>query len=644
MINSAPLSASQIMVLLLAQLSAQSSCNLSRKQTPMMNVSEIYASYLESTLIGVQREEANLYVVRALRHVIQDVFAQLSPTLMIMAATRSSMLDTWFQHVIGVLLSTWSDGTVQMLRANGTQSVHVPGRKYCNLLLVDSYESLLDTRIAEDNAGYDDHEYYFIFLQTRDQYIERERQLILEYCLAHYWLNCNVMVQTAQVEVLVYSYYPYQEQRCQLAEAQLVNRFDGQRMINAPMFPNKLRQLSQCPLTLLLWHMPPYVELSPGRTAGGFEMQLVQHLAQRLNFSLVLHKLHLLRVDQYKLAMANGSINGPIELIMQQRVNMSIGYFRKTARRDQLMTSTPAHYYAPLVAVVESDNFRFGRLAWLTFPFQWPVWQTLLAALLLHWSVYVWHWRRLGLQVVELLLGVAVPRLPRCWLQRLVYAHWLLGSIPLRIIYQSLLFHFMRLQLFETLPSSFEQLLSSNFRAFCTSNTLQMLREMPQVDCHYDSFTGFTTSYDQNVLDALQHNRSIGRRSFAIAGLDVTKAHLRDTGQEENYHILTQYVNVQQVVIYMPKHTYFYSEFTNLIRRLDASGFIDFWRRATFAESVHRNQRRENNEEELQQQEHRRRIHETQLTAIYGVMGSLYAIAALIFCLELLIHRLFNKT
>lgn len=167
--------------------------------------------------------------------------------------------------------------------------------------------------ITEDNAGYDDHEYYFIFLQNRDEYIQHELQLIIKHCLAHYWLNCNVMVQTANVEILIYSYFPYGEQHCQTAQPVLVNRFDGHRMINAPVFPNKLTQMHQCPLTLLLWHLPPFVELSwDNRTsqlvARGFEMLLVNHLAQRLNFTLVLHSLKPL------LALANATAEGPIEL------------------------------------------------------------------------------------------------------------------------------------------------------------------------------------------------------------------------------------------------------------------------------------------------------------------------------------------
>ncbi|XP_034479637.1 uncharacterized protein LOC117785635 [Drosophila innubila] len=306
------------------------------------------------------------------------------------------------------------------------------------------------------------------------------------------------------------------------------------------------------------------------------------------------------------------------------------------------MTSPPAHYYAPLVATVEIEHFRFGRWALLTFPFQALVWRTLLAALLLHWSIYLWRWREMAAEVLELLLGVALVRPPRCWMQRIIYVHWLFGSIPLRIVYQSLLFHFMRLQLFETLPSSFEQLLGNDFKAMCTSNTLQMLREMPQVARNLESFTDVASSYDEDVLDAL--HRANGRRMFAITGIDVTKAHLRDTNRQANYHTLQQLVNVQQVVIYLPKHSYFHKQFTDLIRRLDASGFIAFWRRSAFAEYGQRHNQGQNQDQEQLHQIQQRRIHETQLSAIYSVMGALYGIASLVFCAELLLYRLINPT
>lgn len=161
------------------------------------------------------------------------------------------------------------------------------------------------TQINEDNADSDDHEYYFIFLQTRDAQIPAELQQILDHCLNNFWLHCNVMVQTAQMEVLIYSYYPYTSQRCQSAQPQLVNRFDGQRMIHAPMFPHKLRQLHQCPLTVVVWNAPPFVELQWDDRAGqmdaiGFEATLIKQLARHLNCSLIWHNVTLETVATYQ--------------------------------------------------------------------------------------------------------------------------------------------------------------------------------------------------------------------------------------------------------------------------------------------------------------------------------------------------------
>lgn len=99
----------------------------------------------------------------------------------------------------------------------------------------------------------------------------------------------------------------------------LVNRFDGRRWLtNSSMFPDKLSQMHGCPLTVLTWHQPPFVELvwdaAAGRIrAGGFEIQLVRHLARRMNFSLELANLSLLRPEAYRLA--DGANDGPIERV-----------------------------------------------------------------------------------------------------------------------------------------------------------------------------------------------------------------------------------------------------------------------------------------------------------------------------------------
>ncbi|XP_068159451.1 uncharacterized protein Ir7f isoform X1 [Drosophila tropicalis] len=596
----------------------------------------LYENYLIRSRIDMQDEDANLYVAKAMKFIIENVFAQLSVTLVITISSSTYNTSMWFENMLQNLVGSWRGATVQLQRFQLDHLERVPGRKYCNFLLVDSYEGLRATNIAADNAIYDDHEYYFIFLQTRDRFIPQEMQLIMDHCLANYWLNCNVMVQTAQVDIVVYSYYPFTEDHCQKAIPVQINRFDGHRMINEPMFPDKLRQLHGCPLTLLTWNVPPFVYLNFDHEtnqlmASGFEIQLMEQLADWMNFSIVIKNLTLENnVSSYKLV--NGSNEGPMEMIINQLTNFSVGYFRKTTRRVRLMTTPLTHYYTPLVATVNLDNYRFGSLAILTFPFDWSVWLILLWSLILHIFIYLCRWRSASHEVLEILLGGSLARLPRQWAHRAIYAHWIYASIPLRICYQSLLFHLIRLQLFGSVPSSFEQLLDDKFHALCTSMTLQTLQEMPQVAGRYESFHGMATVYDQNVLDELDHCKHDQRKGkvFAITSQEVTRFHLRDSNRLDDYVILNRYVNIQQLSIFMPKHSYFYEKINEAIRRFDANGFLAAMRRAAF----------DSNERKKEKDQRRRYIDNGQLMGIYKLMIAMYSLAAIILGIELLLRRL----
>jgi len=104
-----------------------------------------------------------------------------------------------------------------------------------------------------------------------------------------------------------------------------------------------------------------------------------------------------------------------------------MGYFRKTARRNQLLTTPMSYYSANLVAVLQLERYRIGSLALLVFPFELSVWMLLLLALLIHLGIHLPSARRGneedgggGLQVVALLLGAALARLPRSWRHRFI--------------------------------------------------------------------------------------------------------------------------------------------------------------------------------------------------------------------------------
>ncbi|XP_037723367.1 uncharacterized protein LOC119555821 [Drosophila subpulchrella] len=598
----------------------------------------IYSTYVEHSRIDLQGEDANAYVARALRLVIQNVLAQLSTTLVVTISARHLGTAHWFEYMMHNLMDSWRMVAVQLLRFRPDLVANpVPGRKRVNLVMVDSYAGLMDTKIAESNADFDDPDYYFIFLQARDSRIPRELQLILDHCLAHFWLHCNVMIQTAQVEVLVYTYYPYTADSCQEAHPVVVNAFDGSHwMGDSKMFPDKLNQMHGCPLTVLTWHQPPFVEIvgkppDHGLRARGFEIKLVEHLARQMNFSLQLADITLKRPGAYRLA--EGAKQGPVDTLLQRKANLSMGYFRRTARRNQLLTTPMSYYSANLVAVLQLERYRLSSLALLAFPFELSVWMLLLLALLIHLGLHLPGRRSNhdgggGLQVVGLLLGAALARLPRPWRHRFIAAHWLWASIPLRVSYQSLLFHLIRMQLYNTPFFSLEQLLAEGFQGICTANTERLLLEMPLLSRNPNSFQSLDTTSDWEVLNALQRNRN--GKIFAVTNQDVTQSFLHSSSQSDVYHVVKQPVNVEYVGMYMPKHSFLYEKVDDCIRRLDTSGFIHAWRRAAFA-GVHRR--------EQVSLANRRYINHSKLSGIYVVMAGMYLLAGLVFAGELIVGR-----
>lgn len=172
-----------------------------------------------------------------------------------------------------------------------------------------------DTGIVAGNANFNGLEYYLIFLQARDNIIQHEMSLILQYCLANYWLHCNVMIQNAKGEVLIYTYFPYTPYHCQQAKSELINQFDGVRFRNTTFFPKKLLNLHKCPLVIHTWPQPPYVKVNnlENGTAifSGLDINVLQALSEDMNFSMQITNVDFKKNDY--VVEVNGRVIGPLQ-------------------------------------------------------------------------------------------------------------------------------------------------------------------------------------------------------------------------------------------------------------------------------------------------------------------------------------------
>lgn len=256
------------------------------------------AHKIETTTI-IQPEILNILVINALRFLIENVFVNITNTFVITISANEDQEEFRLSDIMSKLLTSGAFMALNLVVLDRNhERTYLPGKRYCNMIMVDSFESLENTNIAEYNSFYDSIEYYFIFLQITGDRLFLEMEKILRYCLDNYWLHCNVMIETIEGDVNIYTYFPFQDGKCFQTHAILINQFLGDRFVNTIMFPDKLQNFHSCPVKLNTWETPPFIICQPNCThtnykIAGFEMMMMDALSRNMNFTIDVELLQI---------------------------------------------------------------------------------------------------------------------------------------------------------------------------------------------------------------------------------------------------------------------------------------------------------------------------------------------------------------
>lgn len=277
-------------------------------------------AYLQRIEIIEQSDKINLAAINALRIVIESVFCRIANVFFITISSDNAAVQFWLYDAMEKLLISCSCLLVQLIVLDKKPTKpDLQGKQYCNMILIDSFESLEKTSIANNNKNSDGVEYYFIFLQISDEFAAKEMKKIFKYCFENYWLHCNVMVQNKKGEVLIYTYFPFKDQQCFQTQPQLINEFKNGRFINSVIFPDKLKNLHCCPLKVTTWIVPPFVinkaskllfDKPTSSHLSGFEMNILTAISRVMNFTL---NINVISIDTYYKNQTPASL--PIEMV-----------------------------------------------------------------------------------------------------------------------------------------------------------------------------------------------------------------------------------------------------------------------------------------------------------------------------------------
>ncbi|XP_013104477.2 uncharacterized protein LOC106085025 [Stomoxys calcitrans] len=526
-----------------------------------------------------QDGDIDFFVADSLRYLIQHVLRNIANSFVVTISTTFPRPELWFHDVMAMLFATWGFMAVQIVvHDRKYMDVEVPGRRFCNMIMVDSYDNLRRTNISKHNSLFDSEEYYIIFLQIRDTWMPLERELILQHCLDNYWLHCNLMTQNRHKEVLVHTYFPFQENNCYNTEPVLINKFDGERYVNDVMFPDKLRNLHGCPLKLSTWEVPPFIIYQPNatETLSGLEMYILQSLRKDLNFTMIAETVaNGINLDTNRVEA--------FELLNDRKTNITAGFFRRTAERDAIASPTYVTFNLPVVAVILRRQNEYQSLEVLTFPFDTTSWLLLILSSLILMAInkikrrprrsYVNSW-----QIVEALLGMPSHEMPERLSLRATLMIWTLSTLILRSVYQSLLFYLYRTRFYREPPNSLSELAESGYRAVCTIRSEPVLDFIPQF---MDKSLHLTVLNTTNEMEPLLYLETHPEENIvAISVADTVYYYVQKMLSLDNVFLILDFrINDQQVSYYVPKHSYLIDRFNKYILTFHQTGFLEYWRK-----------------------------------------------------------------
>lgn len=119
---------------------------------------------------------------------------------------------------------------------------------------------------------------------------------LLQHILTDFWqlYIINVMViQRINIETYtIYTYFPYTKEHCAKVVPTLYNYVNSGSFHNPMLFPRKLENLNNCPITVATFNVTPHMVLRPSLNgtwyADGIDGNLLRVIARRLNFSVVI--------------------------------------------------------------------------------------------------------------------------------------------------------------------------------------------------------------------------------------------------------------------------------------------------------------------------------------------------------------------
>ncbi|XP_067635784.1 glutamate receptor ionotropic, kainate 5-like [Eurosta solidaginis] len=470
-----------------------------------------------------------------------------------------------------------------------------------NLLLIDGVQALKELDPASLTSQFDFPEHYLVLLIDTDTTLVPDLLIssILSYFYRNYLVNVSLLFERKPNYVEVYTYFPFMANGpCKKNNVKLINIYNGSwhHPLATHIFPKKLANFQNCSLTIAVWDTPPYLSYYPEESGyarlGSFEGDMLVELAKKLNFTMNLvepeHRTE--RGEQ----LPDGNLTGAMQLLYDHMADLSLGCFRYTAERCEILTAALPYYQTWQIFGVEITGQTYSSLEIFGFPFDLTTWICLLISfqlvLLLAYTIHsrcdysplariIIGYPRTRTPITNtysLFLGIPIEEPPRTNFARFVLCSWVIYGYLMRNSYQSCLYKLLQTDIFRTPPQNIFELIDQGYSLVMTKATYNSVKVAPLMRQDRIPIIFNNDTYEWKSYQLVER---LGGKLAGVSPRDFLTYYIMSTRQRGGFYVLNDRFFAQYITIYFPKHSYLINRFNDLILQLRSQGMIDFWAR-----------------------------------------------------------------
>ena len=273
-------------------------------------------------------------------------------------------------------------------------------------------------------------------------------------------------------------------------------------------------------------------------------------------------------------------------MVLDRDVNLTLGFFATTAKRELAMLSSCVYYTSNLIWAIPPGRENTS-LEKLLKPFQTPVWIVFLGTIALSFAV-VWVIQMkfsknvqnfvFGkdvsdpmLNILNMMFGGTLPSLPTRNFARTVLAIFMLFSFIIQNSYKGSLFQFMRTTTREREVKTVDEMIKQNFKFYMMRSSKALLTNLPQVldRAVIKSRTDFSLMFNEVIKSEF--------KGGILTSIDHIAYRNIQASPQKFFRHAPEVIMTYNIVIYMHKQTCLATQFNRMIMNLVSGGLVHNW-------------------------------------------------------------------